>query len=543
MTNSWNLIFNGKFQFIKALIVAISYFIIFKLIIDCLFEHIIPKIKYKTSNNKIFNFIFEKHSFLAPLIIILVCWLPYVILFYPGVLMADSSNQIKQYFGLEISDSTSTNSVNLIDENVKITNHHPVLHTVILGSCIQIGRKLVNDNFGIFIYTFLQMITLAISFTYIIYFMKKLKTNNYIRITTLLLFALFPIFPFYAMEITKDVPYTSAMIIYICQLYKIIKYYNNEKISNWRVASIIALCILVCLLRNNGLYSIILSLPFVAIFNKVNRKRILLITLFIFIFYELFLKVLLPVCKISNTGVREMLSVPLQQTARYVKQYDNEITDEEKKVIDKLLNYETLASRYVPERSDAVKNDFNKDATGEDLKNYFKIWFTQFFKHPNVYFESFINNYYGYFYLEEKTVEYTASYIEKCDNRINKTGEFKYSYKKKKNGRKAIKELLSISNKIPVISWITNLAINNWTILLIICYLLYIKKYKEIVYILPSFVTLLVCLISPVNAYFRYSMPNIFAIPLIISIFLDIINENKEEFLDEPKNCSNNTML
>ncbi len=542
-TNSWNLIFGGKFQFFKAIIVAISYFIIFKLIIDCLFEYIIPKIKYKASNNKIFNFIFEKHSFLVPLVIILLCWLPYVILFYPGVLMSDSSNQIKQYFGMEISDTTSTNSVKLLDENVKITNHHPVLHTFILGTCLNIGRKLINDNFGIFIYTFLQLITLAVSFAYIINFMKKLKTNNYIRVATLLLFALFPIFPFYAMEITKDVPYTSVLIIYICQLYKIIKNYNNKKMSNWKVASIITISILVCLLRNNGLYSIILSLPFVAIFNKVNRKRILFITVFVFIFYELFLKVLLPICKIPNTGVREMLSVPLQQTARYVKQYDKEITDEEKEVIDKLLNYKTLATRYVPERSDAVKNEFNKDATSEDLKNYFKIWFKQFFKHPNVYFESFINNYYGYFYLEEKTVEYTAKYIEKCDEKINKNGDFKYSYNKMINGRKAIKEYLNISKKIPVISWVTNLAINNWIILLIICYLLYIKKYKEIVFILPSLVTVLVCLISPVNAYFRYSLPNIFAIPLIISIFLDIISKDKEEFLDEPKNCSNNTML
>ena len=65
--------------------------------------------------------------------------------------MKDSTNQIKQFFGMEITERSSTNSVNLIDENVKITNHHPVLHTVILGSCVKIGKMLGNDNLGIFV--------------------------------------------------------------------------------------------------------------------------------------------------------------------------------------------------------------------------------------------------------------------------------------------------------------------------------------------------------------------------------------------------------
>ena len=83
-TNSWDLIFGGLFQFAKAVIIGTSYTIIFKLIIDYIFDFIIPKIKYKQSNNKIFNFIFEKHAFLMPLIIILICWIPYIILFYPS---------------------------------------------------------------------------------------------------------------------------------------------------------------------------------------------------------------------------------------------------------------------------------------------------------------------------------------------------------------------------------------------------------------------------------------------------------------------------
>ena len=529
-TNTWDLIFHGEIQFAKSLIAFISYSILFKLIIDYIFEKIITNIKYKSATNKIFNFIFEKHAFIMPLIIILVCWLPYVIIFYPGVLMKDSTNQIKQFFGMEITERSSTNSVNLIDENVKITNHHPVLHTVILGSCVKIGKMLGNDNLGIFLYTIIQTILLASALAYIIKFMKELKTNNYIRILALLIFCFIPVFPFYAVEITKDVPFASLMIFYIIELYKIIKEYADKKLSKKRVVLIIFISLMVCLLRNNGIYVILLSLPFAAISNKLNRKNILFATLIVFILYESFIKLLLPALKISNTGVREMLSVPFQQTARYVKEYDNEVTDEEREIIDKVLKYDTLANRYVPERSDAVKNKYNKDATSEDLKNYFKVWFRQFFKHPNVYVEAFLNNYYGYFYLEGDIEKYTTGFIVNCDDDLTKTGEFNYSYNDEYKGeRNAVKHLLNISKRMPVIYWCTNIGLNTWILLIMLGYLIYKKKYKFIVFLLPSLVTLLVCCVSPVNAYFRYELPNIFAMPLIISIFVDIIRDKEVE--------------
>lgn len=530
-TNTWDLIFNGQIQFIKSVIVFASYSILFKLIIDYIYEKILINIKCRSTTNKIFNFIFEKHAFIIPLIIILICWLPYVIIFYPGVLMQDSTIQIKQFFGLEIPEGSSNNSVNLIDENVKITNHHPVLHTVILGSCVKIGKMLGNDNLGIFLYTIIQVVLLASALAYIIKFMKELKTNNYIRIFALLIFCFIPVFPFYAVEITKDVPFASLMIFYTIELYKIIKEYADKKLSKKRVVLIIFISLMVCLLRNNGIYVILLSLPFAAISNKINRKNILFATLIVFVLYESFIKLLLPALKISNTGVREMLSVPFQQTARYVKEYGNEVTDEEREIIDKVLGYDTLASRYVPERSDAVKDEYNKDATSEDLKNYFKVWFRQFFKHPNVYVEAFLNNYYGYFYLEGDIEKYTTGFIVNCDDDLTKTGKFNYSYNDKFKGeRNAVKHILNISKKMPVIYWCTNIGLNTWILLIMLGYLIYKKKYKFIVFLLPSLVTLLVCCVSPVNAYFRYELPNIFAMPLIISIFIDIIKDKEEEF-------------
>ena len=37
-----------------------------------------------------------------------------------------------------------------------------------------------------------------------------------------------------------------------------------------------------------------------------------------------------------------MLSIPFQQTARYVKEHGKEVTKEEKMTINKVLNYDTI---------------------------------------------------------------------------------------------------------------------------------------------------------------------------------------------------------
>ena len=101
---------------------------------------------------------------------------------------------------------------------------------------------------------------------------------------------------------------------------------------------------------------------------------------------------LLPSLKITDGSIRETLSIPFQQTARYVKYYDKDLSKNDIKVIDKVLEYETLAKRYNPTISDPVKNEFNKYTTKKELLAYLKVWFKCFFKHPLVYIEATLNN-------------------------------------------------------------------------------------------------------------------------------------------------------
>lgn len=525
---------SDSFKFIEKniiinLIIAIISLVVFYLIFSKIFEileHKEFKILDKLNKSKTINKIkktklyklFLKHPFLFSLIFILICWLPYIISFYPSILSPDPSFQIKQYF--KIPNKYSTYVV-LLDPNVLITNHHPVIHTLLLGTCVKIGKIINNVNLGFFIYSLIQTLILSSVLAYTIKFMNDLKLNKKYLLFALIIYSFVPIFPFYAMSAVKDVIFGSLIILYIITIYKLIKC-DDIKIKN--IIKIIILLILIILFRNNGIHVIVLSFPFLFFIDKKIRKEIKLILIFllIIIFNYSYNNIILPYFKITPTSVREMLSIPFQQTARYVKYHDKEVTKEEKKAIDKLLNYDTLAERYKSDISDPVKNEFNRYYKKEDLNKYFRVWFKEFTKHPVTYIEATIDNIYGYFYpLKTRWFIYYKYY-----DKVVEDG-FDYHYNDLKGSRKFLSYYGVSFPYIPVIGLIVNIAFNVWILIFMLVYLIYKKKYKSAIYLIPSYILILVCIASPVNAYFRYALPYVFALMLNLGIFI------KEGVIDE----------
>ena len=140
-----------------------------------------------------------------------------------------------------------------------------------------------------------------------------------------------------------------------------------------------------------------------------------------------------------------------------------------------------------------------------------------------------MNNTYGYFYPETKVKEFTVGYTINVDKRLNETGNFNYHYiGKLKPIREFISSELKIIQKLPGFSWVINIAFNTWIIILLFIYLLYSKRYRYIIYLMPFVTIILVCIASPVNAYFRYTLPFIFGMPLTIAIFMDILKNNNK---------------
>ena len=509
------LIFKNLGYILLSLLMYIGYYYLFLVIISYIFKFLdknnFSEEKQEKKDNK-FIATFKKHPFLFSFCFIIICWLPYIISFYPIILSPDPSFQIRQFFGIR---TKYADYAILLDENVVMTNHHPVTHTMLIGGCLKLGTLIGNDNLGLFFYSLIQIVVLASVLSFSIYYMQKMNLKTKYLIGVLLIYSFVPMFPLYAMSGVKDVLFGAFIFLYFIFLHNYIKS-KGENYKWWKYLLVIILLILICLFRNNGIHVLLLTLPFLLLVVKNKWKQILVVMLCVFGFYGTFDKVILPYFKITPGSIREVLSVPFQQTARVAKYHGNELSEDEIATIDKILGYDDLAERYDPELADPVKNEFNKYATDEDLKEYFKVWFNGLLKYPGTYIEATMNNIYGFFY-PEKTKWYV---YYKFDDRITENG-FDYHYNSLEVPRKVLSEYAVAFPYIPVIGLISNIGFNVWIILTLLIYAIYRKLYKNILVLAPALVLILVCMVGPANTYFRYALPFIFAMPFIIGIFLE----------------------
>ena len=93
---STTLIFKNIGYFLISVVMFIGYYYLFLVLISYLFRYL-DKNNFTDSNkeksNKLIN-TFKKHPFLFSFVFIIICWLPYIISYYPIILSPDPSFQI-----------------------------------------------------------------------------------------------------------------------------------------------------------------------------------------------------------------------------------------------------------------------------------------------------------------------------------------------------------------------------------------------------------------------------------------------------------------
>ena len=221
-----------------------------------------------------------------------------------------------------------------------------------------------------------------------------------------------------------------------------------------------------------------------------------------------------------------MLSIPFQQTARYIKEYPDEVTLKEKNVINAVLSYDGIKENYNPEISDFVKNTFREESE-DKLSEYFKIWFEMFLKHPMVYVEATLNNTFAYYYpfYNQNVLGNYQFYIKEAPVA---TGYFDIHYIMPVKIRTTVTEYVQTWNKIPGISQIVNSGFYTWILLLLVGYLIYTKRIKGILLLIGPAINILVCIASPVNGLLRYAFPLMACTPLLI-YWAVCVEENSED--------------
>ncbi len=429
-----------------------------------------------------------RHPVRSGALIMFVCWLPWMLSNYPASFNPDSTYQIAQWLGV-----------------AGWSAHHPPLSTCIMGLCVSMGELLINRNFGAFLYLLLQSFCGALVFSWGLAILYRMGISRKLWTIFVLFFAVNPFWGCYMQWLEKDLLYAVAFCLTLTLLLPVLK----ERRCSLREAVYIALTSFIAvLLRKTGSYELLPVLVLIAFFlKKSDRKRLLAAFLAVLILSTGVNKVLYPMLNIKTASVKEALNIPFQQTARYVNDYEAEVTPEERTAIDAVLKYDEL-DKYTPEISDAVKSNYRENASA--LPEYFKHWFGMLLKHPICYFEAGFVMSYGYLAPVKPNLD--ACYL--CDY-YPLLGEMGFYRVFDEFPTYAFNSLREIFIQAPLTNILSMAGLYTWILMFCFVQLLRKKQYCALLLFVPCIINILICIASPLCASTRYELPTIAATPLI----------------------------
>lgn len=521
----------GIIQLIKGLFILSGLFMFFSALIAFAVS---SYVKYCEGNNniscgKIFT---KKWIGVVITAVIFAAWIPTIIAYYPAVFMGDSEDIIYMAYNYPSGIETL---VLPLKEGLYITNHHPVIYTgyisVILHAAAALGG---SDNLGIFMCAIIQcLLTISVLAYSCMYCAGYLK-NEKLAFGAALFYALCPWLPKYAVMISKDTFFADLLLLWAILIHKSIRTKHVKK----DLTALIAVSAGVTLIRKNGIYILILTLVFAIFLYKSLWKRWLLALICIAAVSVLYSNAVLPAAGIPEGSIAEMLSIPFQQTARYVKYHGDEVTDAEKRAISGVLDYDTLAENYSGGLSDPVKRTYNKNAAGAQLRAYFSVWFQMLWKHPEEYAAAFFNNYYGYFDpVVNDAMKLARTSVGSMAN-VNRDGYFDFShcYDSFHAGlRDSLTFYDLIWMRMPVLNLFMASALYVWVIMAVL-FLKCVRRDKAAVLTAFMYLALiLTVLVGPSNAinYERYVFPCILGMPFLVCLCFSRDDIGRKEQIDK----------
>ena len=452
------------------------------------------------------------------LLLIVAARLLALALFYPCVFGFDAAVGLRTF----------------MDPDCATCDHHPYFVQLIHALFFSIGSALGHLSVGM---ALLSLLSIAFSSAIILYGLKLLERARLPRrwlLAVALLYALFPLFPYLSVTPTKDGLFAYAFLLYIFTLYEL-NITEGHCLQSRRYLMLHAVAILIaCLARHQGIYIVWIESAVLLFLYRRNWSRILLMTIPSLCLLSAYNRILLPYLNVEPGGKQEVYGTFFQQTAYCLRQHPDDVTREEFAAINKVLDGDSLAARYMFDRTDPVKNGYkynpwhrlypgapsmfrhiNRASESADLKDYRSAWMSMGGRHPFTYLEATLGVAAGFFYNFNRLILETSP--NWASNPAATTSEYRFAH---------ISAVARVYNqriyswfKYPVINWFIAIPYYNWAAIFLLALLFYRKDIKGLTIFLPVLLSVGILLICPM-IYGRYSYPIMMALPLMIALIL-----------------------
>lgn len=494
----------GEFDNISVFIVWCSSIIIWYILTGLSIRFFPIASDYICNKSKRIDEVIEKYFsgwklFFLIWAIIIIAWIIPFLALYPGTIGYDSPLELAYWNG-----------------SVKMTDHHPVSHTVFLGVIYDIGCYFWGEpNGGVVLFSIIQGLIVSSSIAYCLYVIKNKGASSIFVIVSLLWGVFNPYVQSLTFNSTKDILFAAFFLYFITMFYC---YIVEKDKSIIRLVLLFATGLLMCLLRHQGVYILFLLLVFVIFTPKrtnIKKIRTIIVITCILLIVEMFNYVVHNVLKYEPGDTREMLSVPMQQMAYVCNLKINgeqvNITDEQFDDVEKIIPEDGIRA-YEAYCADNVKSKFNTDVfkanLGGNIKTYLQIG---------------INNKGRYLYAFKNLI---SGYLEPKDRKYN---DLIYAYPFSGLGHIIHREPIAewyydilvdntsegLYEKIPLLSILYDVGLSIYLLILLVGLCIYRKDYRLWLIILPMLLFLLSLFLGPA-ALIRYIYPLIILTPFLV---------------------------
>ncbi len=340
------------------------------------------------------------------MVFMLAAWLPYFLGFYPGVLSSDSVSQVQQIIG-----------------QLPSSNHHPWIHTQLIGICYRIGYGLFGSaNGGVAVYSMVSMLLLAAAFAGICEWQYCAGLPSPVRVLSILFLALCPFNGIYSITMWKDIPFAAFMILFMLNLLDL----TEDSAGKGKAAAYAALSILVCIFRSNGIYAWLFTVPFFLWQLRAEWKKWMSLSAAALGICLLYKSLLLPSLGVVEPDAVESLSIPAQQIACVIAK-GGELPDGAARELEQIVDLAKVPETYNSHTSDPVKKLVRSFGNMEYIVQHkdrlAKIYAETGIKNPYLYLEAFIEQTKGYWYHKENDWIYHTTFITENDIDIWRDGK------------------------------------------------------------------------------------------------------------------------
>lgn len=433
-------------------------------------------------------------------------WLPSLIIMFPGSASWDYSNEISQVLGI-----------------TNWSTHHPIMMTFLFGIIWKAGFFFGQEIGALALTTIIQTAITAAIFTLSLLYLTRIIKNRICFYFIHILWGLIPIVQIYMQWEVKDTLSSALLFLFLLLCIMRLRKSQLEKKYSliYSMPALSFIGVIASLSRNNYTFVVITALLiFLIVEKKITQKVAITIAILCVSLACTGFNALISHVDNMETGSKaEMLSFPLQATARTLVKYPDDITPEEEEILSILFGQERFSNMknyYNPQISDPVKYEINTDQ--ELLTSYFAIWIEQGIRHPITYLESFFLCGAGYLSPNYPSQEGTSPLqariqpAEEYDEAISTSLESPWQ-----SLREGYCELTKSLAKLPFVNLLFSPSFYIW-----ICIFSLIKlkeKHQQEALIgFPLAILLLTDIFSPLNGSVRYALPFIFIVPLLIGL-------------------------